>query len=133
MNIEWATLCKRSELDAEGVNIFGANLEFAVAPELPVQVSCMIAVKLGGITNPPEVERVTVRIVSPEGVVLHEETKDVVVELPDGIEMPEGVSVHHPMIGNLAWGAESYGAYTIVTESGDGTSYEVKLTVISGF
>lgn len=133
MNIDWATLCNSADIESGALNIQSANMEFALAPTLPVQIGCSVAIKLGGIVDAPAIEQITVRILSPTGDLIYQYSQDVTVELPPGIAIPTGVSVHHPMVARLGWAAETYGTYSVVVESGDGSSYEVRLTVVSGF
>jgi hypothetical protein len=131
VKIEWATLCERAENSGSGFNIWGASKTIAVAPQLPVQISTSIAISLGGIKGFPAIEQVRLQILAPSGSVIHEVDQDVVLEMTPGQSMPAGATLRHPMIGALAFPATEYGDYKIIVSSGDGSSYETMLTVVS--
>lgn len=133
MNIEWATLCKAAENTADGFNIQGANLEFAVVPELPARMTATLAVKVGGINDFPVFEELTVRIHSPSGKLILDFSGDMSVEMPSGVPHPTGIELHHGFAALLSWPVEEYGTYSIQALSGDGSSYTVAFNVIDGF
>lgn len=114
MHLDYAIPCRYAEAAGSLGTIVGAGIDSWLAPELPIDLGLMLAVRLAGAAD--EIFGATIRfrchVESPEGEPVGQELDLPIGPIPDpGVRQDWAVGLFMPVA--IRWPAEEYGTYML--------------------